>query len=112
MNEIPCPDGYLLDPASPLADGHHALNTYLVRVEEAGWKAATKELNSLRDKGLKFRIWMALLDRLDRQSSYFSQLHDLTYSIEEWKLSLNEADLLAVLRRTSRLSGNVVPYTP
>src|SRR6185503_15487015 len=34
MDQIPCPDGYLLDAPSAIADGHHALNQYLVRVEE------------------------------------------------------------------------------
>src|SRR5437762_2364613 len=102
MDQIPCPDGYLLDPGSPLTDAHHALNNYLVRVEDSGWKAGIKEVNALRDKRLKLRIWMALLDRLDagkhrRDSPYFGQLHDLTYSIEEWKLAPSEDDTVLLL---------------
>ena len=111
MDQIPCPDGYLLDSRSPLADAHHALNAYLVRVEEAGWKIAIKEVNALRDKRLKLRIWIALLDRLEAgqgkrgESPYFGQLHDLTYSIEEWKLAPSEDDLVLLLTRHTALAN-------
>src|SRR6266436_3786215 len=88
---------------SPLAEAHRALNNYLVRFEEVGWKTAAKELNALRDKRHKLRIWMALLERLDwlhrnnPDSPGFSQLRDVTYSIETWKLSPTEADLVKIL---------------
>jgi hypothetical protein len=117
MHEIPCPDGYLLNANSPLADAHHTLNDYLVGVEEQGWKQATKRVNSLRDKRLKFRIWMALLDRLEwlhaaHAETYFKQLHDLTYAIEEWKLDPTTEDLICAIRKTAALAGVVMPYTP
>jgi hypothetical protein len=64
MHQIPCPDGYLLDAGSPLAAGHHALNQYLVRVEEAGWQTALKEINTTRNKDLKLVTWKALLERM------------------------------------------------
>src|ERR1043165_312248 len=64
MDQIPCPDGYLLDATSAIADGHHALNQYLVRVEEAGWKTALKEVNGIRDKRRKLLIWKALIERM------------------------------------------------
>jgi hypothetical protein len=117
MHEIPCPDGYLLAAASPVADGHHALNTYLVRFEEEGWKLATKELNAIRDKRLKVRIWKALLDRLawlhanNPAGPYFKQFHDLNYAIEAWKLAPFENDLIEILDQTGRLAGIVSPYT-
>ena len=63
MEQIPCPDGYLLDARSPFADGHHALNQYLVRVEEAGWQTALKEINATRDKARKLLTWNALIER-------------------------------------------------
>jgi hypothetical protein len=115
---IPCPDGYLLDPTSLLADAHHALNHYLVRVEEVGWKAAGKELNTLRDKHLKLRIWKALLQRLEwlrtnnPDGSCLGCLRDLTSSIEKWKLVPSEADLLEILPTTGKLAGWVMSYTP
>jgi hypothetical protein len=119
MDQIPCPDGYLLIAKSPLADAHHCLNDYLVAVEEQGWKPAIKRVNALRDKRLKFRIWMALLDRLEWLGArgragdiYFKQLHDLTYAIEEWKLTPAIDDLISALRKTAALSGCVMPYTP
>jgi hypothetical protein len=116
MQQIPCPDGYLLDSQSSLSPGHQALNTYLLRWEEAGWKVATKELNSIRDKRIKVQTWMALLDRLEHNhkngTAYFQRLHDLTYAIETWKLTLTEAELIAILRHTARLAGIVTPYAP
>lgn len=116
MEQLPCPDGYLLDTKSPLAEAHHALNTYLVRVEDAGWKVAMKEVSARRDKGLKLRIWKALLDRLEwlhtekPHSPYFAQLHDLTVAIEGWKLSMPETDMLELLQRTGSLARFVMPY--
>lgn len=118
MDQIPCPDGYLLAAKSPLADAHHALNTYLVAWDEQGWKAATKQLNSLRDKHLKFRIWMAMLERLEWHHAtnpgnpYFQHLHDLTYAIEEWKLALTADELITAIRRTTELSEYLMPYSP
>lgn len=118
MEQIPCPDGYLLSASSPLADAHHVLNTYLVQVEEKGWKAAIKNVNAIRDKRLKMRIWLALFDRLDwlyhntTNETYARQLHDLTYSIEEWKLSPAEEELITALQRAGDLCGYVMPYTP
>src|SRR5687768_6028441 len=118
MDEIPCPDGYLLVAKSPLADAHHALNDYLVCVQEQGWKPAAKKINAIRDKQLKLRIWMALLDRLEwlrerhTGNAYFKQLHDLTYNIEEWKLAPRESDLITALGKTAKLAGSVMPYTP
>src|SRR3954447_11986387 len=53
MDQIPCPDGYLLDASSVLSEGHHTLNHYLVRVEEAGWQTGLKEINAIRDKARK-----------------------------------------------------------
>ena len=44
MDAIPCVDGYPLQPGSPLADAHDALNWYLVRVDEDGWKTATRQV--------------------------------------------------------------------
>ena len=116
MDQLPCPDGYLLDTKSPLADGHHSLNTYLVRVEDAGWKVAMKELSARRDKGLKVRIWKALLDRLEwlhaenPHSPYFSQLHDVTVAIEGWKVSISESDVVELLGHTGALARFVMPY--
>jgi hypothetical protein len=118
MDQIPCPDGYLLDRTSPLAEAHLALSNYLVRYEDAGWKTAAKELNALRDKRHKLRIWMALLDRLDwlhtnhPDNPSFSQLRDITYGIETWKLAPAEADLIAILRQTARMAAFVTPYAP
>src|SRR6185436_16619592 len=97
--------------------GHHALNNYLVRFEEAGWKTAGKELSALRDKSLKLRIWKALLDRLEwlransPESPYFAHLRDATYRIEEWKLAPTEADLLEILPATEKLAARVRSYT-
>ena len=64
MDQIPCPDGYLLDATSAMSGGHHALNDYLVRVEEAGWKAALKEVHGIKDKRRKLLIWKALIERM------------------------------------------------
>jgi hypothetical protein len=64
MDQIPCPDGYLLDAKPGVAVGHHALNLYLVRVEEAGWQTALKEINGIKDKGRKLMIWKALIERM------------------------------------------------
>lgn len=116
MDQLPCPDGYLLDTKSPLADGHHSLNTYLVRVEDAGWKVGLKELSARREKGLKVHIWKALLDRLEwlhaenPYSPYFAQLHDVTVAIEDWKVSLSESDLMELLEHTGALARFVMPY--
>ena len=118
VDQLPCPDGYLLDPSSPLADAHHALNHYLVRHEEAGWKTATKEINALRDKRLKLRIWKAFFARLawlrehNPESSCFGPLRDLAYAIEKWKLQLTEADLLEILAGTAQLAGQANSYAP
>ena len=118
MDQLPCPDGYLLDPSSPLADGHHALNNYLVRLEQAGWKTAGKELSALRDKPLKLRIWKAVFERLEwlransPESPYFAHLRDVNYRIEEWKLSPSEADLLEILSATEKLASRLMPYAP
>jgi hypothetical protein len=118
VEQVPCPDGYLLDPNSPLADAHHALNNYLVRHEEAGWKTATKELNALRDKKLKLRIWKALFERLEwlrennPDSQCFGPLRDIAYAIEKWKLDLSLADLLQILEGTGRLAGHANTYAP
>jgi hypothetical protein len=116
MDRIPCPDGYLLDADSPLAAGHHALNQYLVRVEEAGWKPAAQELNALRDKKLKVQVIHALFERLawlhaaKPEGPWFRQLHDLTYSIEKWKLAPSEADLLRLLESNGCAAAFVMPY--
>jgi hypothetical protein len=118
MDQIPCPDGYLLDAESPLAEGHHALNDYLVRVEEAGWKTALKEINATRDKARKLLIWKALIERLLwlRQNypntDCLSPLRGLAERIEKWTLSLTEADLIQILDRTGKAAAFVSPYTP
>ena len=118
MEQIPCPDGYLLDANSPLADAHHALNNYLVRHEEAGWKTATKELNALRDKKLKMRIWKALFERLEwlrehhPDSQCFGPLRDVAYAIEKWKLDPTHGDLLHILDETGKLAGHANTYAP
>jgi len=118
MEQIPCPDGYLLDANSPLADAHHALNNYLVRHEEADWKAATKELNALRDKKLKMRIWKALFERLEWLSEHhpdsqcFGPLRDIAYAIEKWKLEPTLEDLLLILDETGKLAGHANTYAP
>src|SRR4051795_4788706 len=88
MEQIPCPDGYLLDARSSLAEGHHAVNTYLVRVEEAGWNTALKEVNGIRDKRLKLLIWRALIEHMlflrdhYRESPCLSPLRGLAERIE------------------------------
>jgi hypothetical protein len=117
MDQIPCPDGYLLDAKSPLAGGHHTLNDYLVRVEDAGWKLAIKEVNAIRDKKRKVRTWLALLERLEwlranGSDQYFKQLHDLMYSIEKWKIPLTGPELIEILQRTGRLAGRAIPDAP
>jgi len=118
METIPCPDAYLLDPQSPLAAGHHALNQYLLRVEDVGWQKALKEMNAIRDKGLKLRVWKALLDRLhwlrknNPSSSCLSPLRGLAERIEKWSLSPTEGDLIEILDRTAELAGFTAPYTP
>lgn len=118
MEQIPCPDGYLLDVNSPLAGGHHALNQYLVRVEEAGWQTALKEINAIRDKGRKLQIWKALLERMRwlqeqrSESPCLSPLRGLAERIERWTLAPTEADLLEILERAAAAAGFVAPYTP
>jgi hypothetical protein len=118
MDVIPCIDGYPLQPGSPLADAHDALNWYLVRVDEAGWKTATREVSALRDKSLKLRIWRALLDRLrwlrdnDPHGRSFGRLRDLTNAIEKWSLSVTDDDLRTLLRETADMAGTIAPYTP
>jgi hypothetical protein len=118
MDAIPCIDGYPLQPGSPLADGHDALNWYLVRVDEVGWKTATKEVSALRDKSLKLRIWRALLDRLrwlrdnDPHGRSFGRLRDLTNAIEKWSLAVTDDDLRTLLRETADMAGTIAPYTP
>jgi hypothetical protein len=118
MDQIPCPDGYLLDPNSILADGHHILNDYLARVEEAGWRTGLKEINAIRDKARKLTAWKALLERLqwlqqNNPSSFaVSSFRGLAERLEKWKLSPSEADLLEILDRTADLASFVAPYTP
>ncbi|MCW5983557.1 MAG: hypothetical protein KIT09_36035 [Bryobacteraceae bacterium] len=118
MDQIPCPDGYLLDASSKIARGHHALNQYLVRVEDAGWRIALKEVNAIRDKGLKLATWKALIERLywlrdnNPGSSCVSPLRGLAERIEKWTLSPTEADLIEILDRTAALADFVAPYTP
>jgi hypothetical protein len=118
MEQIPCPDGYLLDARSPLADGHHALNQYLVRVEEAGWQKALKEINATRDKARKLLTWKALIERLrwlrdnNPNSSCLSPFRGLAERIEKWTLSPTEADLIEILDRTAAIADFSAPYTP
>jgi hypothetical protein len=118
MDAIPCVDGYPLQPGSPLADAHDALNWYLVRVDEDGWKTATRQVSALRDKSLKLRIWRALLDRLrwlrdnDPHSRNIGRLRDLTNAIEKWSLSVTDDDLRSLLRETADMAGTIAPYTP
>ncbi|MBX9600606.1 MAG: hypothetical protein K2X35_06370 [Bryobacteraceae bacterium] len=118
MDQIPCPDGYLLDARSPLAEGHHALNQYLVRVEEAGWQTAMKEINGLRNKPRKLLAWRALLERMrwlkENHSTgrHDSALRGLAERIEKWSLDLTEADLIALLQETAEAADALAPYTP
>ena len=118
MDAIPCIDGYPLQPGSPLADAHDALNWYLIRADEAGWKTATREVSALRDNSLKLRIWRALLDRLrwlrdnDPHGRSIGRLRDLTNAIEKWSLSVTDEDLRTILRETADMAGTIVPYTP
>src|SRR5437762_555027 len=118
METIPCPDAYLLDPQSPLAAGHYAVNQYLLRVEEAGWQKALKEINAIRDKEIKLLTWKALLDRLrwlrknKPSSSCLSPLRGLAERIEKWSLSPTQGDLIEILDRTAELAGFAAPYTP
>jgi len=118
MDQIPCPDGYLLDANSVLPEGHDTLNHYLVRVEEAGWQTGLKEINAIRDKARKLVTWKALLERLywlqqnNPSSSCLSPFRGLAERIEKWKLSPSEADLLEILDRTAEVASLVAPYTP
>jgi hypothetical protein len=118
MDQIPCPDGYLLEAASPLAEGHHALNDYLVRVEDAGWQTALKEVNAIRDKKRKLIIWKALVERMiwlrdhNSGSACLSPLRGLAERIEKWTLAPAEADLIEILDRTAEAAGFLAPYTP
>jgi hypothetical protein len=117
-DQLPCPDGYLLDPKSPIADGHHGLNQYLVRVEEAGWKTALKEVNGIRDKRRKLLIWRALIERMlwlrdnNPDSACLSPFRGLAERIEKWTLAPAEADLVEILDRTAEVAGFLAPYTP
>jgi len=118
MDQIPCPDGYLLDARSPVANGHHALNEYLVRVEEAGWKIAIKEINGLKDKRLKLAVWKALIERMvwlrdnNSVSACLSPLRGLAERIEKWTLAPSEADLISILGPTADAARFLAPYTP
>jgi len=118
MDQIPCPDGYLLDATSATADGHHALNQYLVRVEEAGWKTTLKEVNGIRDKRRKLLIWKALIERMlwlrdnNPESACLSPFRGLAERIEKWTLAPTEADLVEILGRTAEVAGFLAPYTP
>src|SRR5688500_787700 len=118
MDQIPCPDGYLLDARSPIAEGHHALNQYLVRVEEAGWSTALKEVNGIRDKRRKLLTWRALLERMlwlrdnNPRCALLSPLRGLAERIEKWTLAPTEADLIQILDRTADAAGFLAPYTP
>jgi len=113
MDQIPCPDGYLLDANSVLSEGHQTLNQHLVRVEEAGWQTGLKEINAIRDKARKLVAWKALLERLywlqenNPSSSRLSPFRGLAERIEKWKLSPSEADLLEILDRTAELASFV-----
>src|SRR3954451_8970847 len=118
MEQVPCPDGYLLDARSPLAEGHHAVNTYLVRVEDAGWNTALKEVNRIRDKRLKLLIWRALIEHMlflrdhYRESPCLSPLRGLAERIEKWTLDLTGEDLIQILSRSAEAAGFLPPYTP
>ncbi len=118
MDQIPCPDGYLLDPKSPLAEGHRALNQYLVRVEEAGWAKALKEINALRDKTRKLLVWKALIERMSwlrdnsPNNSSLSPLRGLAERVEKWTLAPTERDLIEILDRTAEAADFLAPYTP
>ena len=118
MDLIPCPDGYLLDPKSALASGHHALNDYLVREEEAGWQTAIKEVNGIRDKARKLLIWKALVERMiwlrddSSKSRHLSSLRGLAERIEKWTLAPTEADLIAILDRSAEAGNYLAPSTP
>jgi hypothetical protein len=107
-----------MDAKSPLADGHHALNQYLVRVEEVGWRLAIAEVNGIRDKRRKLSIWKALLERMlwlrdnNRQSTCLSPLRGLAERIEKWTLSPTRADLVGILEHTAEVAGFLAPYTP
>src|SRR4026209_1190459 len=105
MEQIPCPDGYLLDAKSLIAEGHHALNQYLVRVEEAGWQTAMKEVNGIREKRRKLLIWKALNERMlwlrdnNSESACLSPLRGLAERMEKWTLDPTEADLIEISGR-------------
>ncbi len=118
MDQIPCPDGYLLDAKSPIAEGHHALNDYLVRVEDPGWKTAIKEVNGIRDKRRKLAIWKALIERMawlrdnSPRNDALSPFRGLAERIEKWALSPTEADLIDILTRTAEVARFLAPHTP
>ncbi|MDX2149508.1 MAG: hypothetical protein SFV54_02155 [Bryobacteraceae bacterium] len=118
MEQIPCPDGYLLDAKSALAEGHHALDQYLMRVDEAGWQAAIKEVNGVRDKRKKLLIWKALLERFawhaqhSPENRYASELRGLSERIEKWTLAPTAQDLIEILESTAAGSAFAAPYTP
>lgn len=118
MDQIPCPDGYLLESRSPIAAGHHALNQYLVRVEEAGWAVALKEVNAIRDQARKLVLWKALLERIawlganNPASQSWSAFRGLAERIEKWTLALTEADLVDLMERTAAVKAYVQPNTP
>ena len=101
-----------------MAEAHDLLDRYLVRVDEAGWKTALKEVSAVRDKALKLQIWRALLERLalwretDPQARFVKSLHDLLNAIEKWSLHLTEEDLRSLLRETADLTGIITPYSP
>ena len=118
MDTLPCPDGYLLDPSGPLADGHHLLNEYLVDFEEVGWKAASNRIGAVRDKQRKLLAWRALLERLcwlhlnNPASQSMEPLRGLLFGIEKWTLSPGESDFFEILDRTAAVAGFAEPYTP
>jgi hypothetical protein len=118
VEQIPCPDGFLLDPRSELAEGHHALNDYLLREEQAGWQTAIKEINGIRDKARKLVIWKALIERMawlrddHSRSRHLSSLRGLAERIEKWTLAPSEADLIAILRSTANAGNYLAPNTP
>lgn len=118
MDLMACPDGYLLDPNSPIAAGHYVLNDYLIRVEEMGWKTALREVNAIRDKERKLWAWKALLERMlwmrenNPSSPALSPFRGLAERIEKWKLSPGESDLVEILDRTAAVASFLAPYTP
>ncbi|HBY58775.1 MAG TPA: hypothetical protein DEH78_03070 [Solibacterales bacterium] len=107
-----------MDARSPLAEGHHALNHYLVRVEEAGWRKALQEVNGIRDKRRKLLVWKALLQRFAwlrdhaPESAVLSPLRGLGERIEKWTLAPPEQDLIEILEATAAVSDFAGPYAP